>query len=422
MEWLKNIALPQSAEHIDLLHYMLVISLFIFTSFCSIILWGTILSIHSKLKSNKNLESKHNKFAKDVIQIVLVNKHIGLMFCILPLITIILIFAQLFQSASIPDLEYLAGSLVLLTISLLFIYSYKNSFHDYTNLSIASGLLGVVFMFFTLWVFNATLTLALFNNTKNVLGLTEVLFSFNVLIRFLLFILISGAITGSIIMLGMFYLSKSKVEDDEEYAKLIKSLSLRITFTATLLIPICLLIYILVLPTESLSASIFVYVVISLILIFLVYHLLYLLYKKFDKTIVAVLVLTVFGFVMTFTIGDQIAISNSTRVQSAVLIAGYDTYLSELKGTENVVELNGENIYKVSCAGCHTFNTKLVGPPHNEVVPKYFGKENQLIAYLRNPVRINPEYPAMPNPGLKPNEAKAVAEYVLAKVKENTGQ
>ena len=60
-----------------------------------------------------------------------------------------------------------------------------------------------------------------------------------------------------------------------------------------------------------------------------------------------------------------------------------------------------------------------MGPPHNEVVPKYFGKEKELITYIRNPSKIDPNYPPMPNPGLKPNEVKAVVDYVLEQVKKN---
>ena len=54
MEWLQNITLPQSLEHIELLHYLLVISLFIFISFVSIIFWGTGLSVYFKVNEKCN--------------------------------------------------------------------------------------------------------------------------------------------------------------------------------------------------------------------------------------------------------------------------------------------------------------------------------------------------------------------------------
>jgi cytochrome c len=123
--------------------------------------------------------------------------------------------------------------------------------------------------------------------------------------------------------------------------------------------------------------------------------------------------------VLTIIISDQLVISNSTKVSSAVLSVQYDKLLADLKGEGGPVELNGEEIYQIRCASCHKFDIKLVGPPHNEVVPKYFGKEKELIAYIKNPTKIDPNYPPMPNPGLKPNEVKAVVDYVLEQVKQN---
>ena len=46
MEFLNNFVLPQSAEHIELLHYMLLIVLFLFIPFISIV-FGGIISISS---------------------------------------------------------------------------------------------------------------------------------------------------------------------------------------------------------------------------------------------------------------------------------------------------------------------------------------------------------------------------------------
>jgi len=43
-----------------------------------------------------------------------------------------------------------------------------------------------------------------------------------------------------------------------------------------------------------------------------------------------------------------------------------------------------------------------------------------LVDFVMNPVKKNPEYPSMPNQGLKPNEAKAVAEYILKVYSENS--
>ena len=73
MEWLQNITLPQSLEHIELLQFMLVISLFIFISFISIIFWGTGLSLFFKVNEKKHLDDKYRRMAKDIIELVTIN-------------------------------------------------------------------------------------------------------------------------------------------------------------------------------------------------------------------------------------------------------------------------------------------------------------------------------------------------------------
>ncbi|MBK9330870.1 MAG: hypothetical protein IPM96_00355 [Ignavibacteria bacterium] len=56
------------------------------------------------------------------------------------------------------------------------------------------------------------------------------------------------------------------------------------------------------------------------------------------------------------------------------------------------------------------------GPPYNLTVPKYNGDIKKLADFILNPTKISPDYPPMPNPGLKPKEAAAVSQYLIDKV------
>ncbi|MFA7229220.1 MAG: c-type cytochrome, partial [Melioribacteraceae bacterium] len=94
----------------------------------------------------------------------------------------------------------------------------------------------------------------------------------------------------------------------------------------------------------------------------------------------------------------------------------YQQQLQEKMGT--AAPVSGLDIYNGKCIACHNFDRKIVGPPYNQTLPKYEGKKDLLVKYILNPVKINPEYPAMPNQGLKPNEADAVAEYLLTTYKK----
>ena len=60
MDFLDKLVLPQSAEHIELLHYMLILILALFVPFISIIFGGTFASIHYGKKFRKT----KTKYAK----------------------------------------------------------------------------------------------------------------------------------------------------------------------------------------------------------------------------------------------------------------------------------------------------------------------------------------------------------------------
>jgi cytochrome c2 len=78
----------------------------------------------------------------------------------------------------------------------------------------------------------------------------------------------------------------------------------------------------------------------------------------------------------------------------------------------------GKSVFDTICAGCHRFDTRVVGPPFNEVVPNYKGNIEGLKSFLRNPVKKNPGYPSMPKLGLKEEEIDAVARYLLTHVEK----
>jgi len=413
MEFLDNIALPQSAEHIELLHYLLIILLFIFIPFISLIFSGTWLSLYFKKKERIELDDNYKKISKDLIELVTVNKNVGLILGLIPLLSVILIYSQLFQATDSSGIIYLGVSFILLAISLNYIYDYMHSFRYLVDVDLNSGKIGLTFLFFSIWFFITGITSAVFYEDWQSTGLLGDLFSWGVLVRFIYFLIASFTIAGSGLLFGIFYLDDGKRNDGGEYGNFVRSNGIKITFISAIFIPVFMLINLFIMPENSLSGAVFAYIVIGLVLLFLGYNFLYMIYARFDSKYTALLFFTLLFMVLSAIISDQAVISNSTKVHSATLASQYDEILLELKGEGGPVELNGEEIYNVKCGSCHKFDVKLVGPPHNKVIPKYLGKEAELVAFIRNPDKIDPDYPAMPNPGLKPAEARAVAEYLL---------
>lgn len=440
MDFLDKLVLPQSAEHIELLHYMLILILSIFVPFISIIFGGTFASIHYGKKFRKTKTLYFKKFSKDVIEYTTVNNGVGVILGLVPLIAATLIFAQLLHQAQIQTVSFLALSFAFLLVALFMIYTYRYSMmisnvfdavnlnsnsdkdieEDYRKikakssyLSLSNGKSGLVLLFIGIWFYVAAITSATTFTSWNFPGFITALAAPKVLLNLLIFIAFAFTLTNAAILFIHLYWKDDKKEADPAYTKFVKDTASKAGLKASIILPILIAINLFSFSETNLSGSIFIYAVISILLIFLAYHFFYMIQIKNDYRFGSLIFFILILASVAFIIKDQKAMTNATKSHSLVLSAEYDKILTELKGEGTVADITGKEIYDVRCASCHKFDQKLVGPAHFEVLPKYVGKEAQLVAFIRNPTKIDPAYPPMPNPGLKPQEADAVAKYLL---------
>lgn len=443
MEFFDKIVLPQSAEHIQLLHYLMILIQFLFLPFLSVILVGTFLSLRYWKKGLKEKNHLYIQFSKDVIDTLTVNKSFGVVLGILPIVTSILIHAQLLHKSNSSAMIILMIAFPLIALGLIFVYTFRYSltFTDLfnflkstssleqtlkdkvvkfetgsNNLARKSGVGGLALLTVGSWYYISAISFAVFSEVWESGNQLSVLFSMSAILNYIQFLLLAFAITGSAILFAFFYWDGGKENVTDEYKNFVKKISLTMTFTALILLPVMLLINVLLLPKSSLSGSVFSYSVIAVVLIFLSYHFLYAISKTSNLKMSGQLFFVVIFAFLALIIKDQMAMSNSTKLHSAVLSSDFDKYLSELKGegTLTVKARSGEEIFQIVCSSCHKFDEKLVGPPYNKVLTKYEGNMDQLVAFIRNPVKVDPAYPPMPNLALKLDEAKNIAEYIMA--------
>ncbi len=440
MDLLDKLVLPQSAEHIELLHYMLILVLALFVPFISIIFGGTFASIHYGKKFRKTNTLYYKKFSKDIIEYVTVNNNIAIILVLVPLLTAILIFTQLLHNVQIQTVSFLALSFAFLIVALFMIYTYRYSMmlsnvitsvnsssigdkdteEDYhkikatsSHLSLTYGKSGLVLLFIGIWFYVAAITSAATFTSWNFPGFITALAAPKVLLNLLIFIAFAFTLTNAAILFIHLYWKDFKKDEDASYTKFVKNTASKSGLKASIVLPILIAINLFSFPETNLSGSIFVYAVVSILLIFLAYHFFYMIQIKNDYRFGSMIFFILIFAVVAFIIKDQKAMTNATKNQSLVLSTEYNKILAGLKGEGTAAVLSGKEIYDVRCAGCHKFEQKLVGPAHFDVLPKYVGKQAQLVAFIRNPVKVNPAYPPMPNPGLKPQEADAVAKYLL---------
>ena len=440
MDFLDKLVLPQSAEHIELLHYMLILVLALFVPFISILFGGTFASIYYGKKFRKTKTLYYKKFSKDIIEYVSVNYGVGVILGLVPLLAAMLIFAQLLHTAQIQTVSFLALSFAFLLVALFMIYTYRYSMmltnvfdsvnlnsntdkdaeEDYRKiktkssyLSLNYGKSGLVLLFIGIWFYVAAITSATTFTSWNFPGFITSLAAPKVLLNLLIFIAFAFTLTNAAILFIHLYWKDSKKDEDAAYTKFVKDTAAKAGLKASIVLPILIAINLFSFPETNLSGSVFVYAVVSILLIFLAYHFFYMIQIKNDYRFGSLIFFILILASVAFIIKDQKAMTNATKSHSLVLSTEYDKILAELKGEGTIAVISGKEIYDVRCASCHKFDQKLVGPAHNDVLPKYVGKEGQLVAFIRNPVKVDPAYPPMPNPGLKPQEADAVAKYLL---------
>lgn len=446
MNFLDKLVIPQSAEHIQLLHYLLMVVLFLFIPFIGVVFGSTILSLYYKIKGLRESNEINLKFSKVVIETLTINKSIGIVLGIIPVITTMLIYTQLLQGTNANISLYMIFALFFVSVGLILIYTYRYSMsfmeiYDSVknfkpedaevaekiskfrkanySLSSKSVRWGILFLFIGIWLFITCVTIAIYPDMWGKYNIFYLMFFWEVLSKLFGFISAAIALTGASIYFAFFYWEGGLHLQPGLYSEFVKKTAARFTFTGTLLIPLFIVIDLFAFPEDALSGSVFFYLTIALILLFITYHLVYSMIKyanvNYSGHVFFIIILTIFILI----IKDQVVLRNSTEVQTSIMNVNYEKMMAGLTGTNKTAKaISGEQIYKNICSSCHSFDHKVVGPPYKETLPKYEGHIDQLIAFIRNPIKKNPNYPPMPNPGLTPVEADSIAHYILATYKK----
>ncbi len=444
MNLLDKLVIPLSPEHIQLLHYISMLIFFLFVPFISMVLVGTLLSLIYKRKGFKQDNNIYIKFSKDLIETVTINKSMGIMLGIVSLITSVLIYIQLFHGANLITVEYLVWSFVFVTIGIILIYTYRYSlsFSEIFNsldeskedesvaeeirkyrtnsrkLSLKAGGFGIAFLIIGTWIFTAGVTLGFFTSKWNDTHLLSVLFSWAVIARYITFLLLAAAFTGAAILFSFFYWEGGKENLNEEYKDFIRANGIALTAIPAMILPLFLLLDLTDLPGVTLSSSVFTFITLGVLLLFLGYHYLYLMYKNnnadYSLHVFLVVLLTIFATI----IADQTAMVNANKPQTFALAQNFDNVMTKLTASSAPPTISGEDIYKNICSACHSFDHKVVGPPYNQTLPTFHGDVDKLVDFILHPTHPIPGYPEMPNPGLTQPQAHAVATYILQEVKK----
>jgi mono/diheme cytochrome c family protein len=264
------------------------------------------------------------------------------------------------------------------------------------------------------WIFVGAIRLAFTPQRWADSSLATVLFSRETLLSLLSYVVTALAITSAAVLFFFFRWEKGiAAASDESYRAFVKKHVLPVGLVAVALEPILIFFEIQNLPQTGVSDLTFAIACIAMFVALLVMLLFYSMLKDHQIDLGSYAFLGVIVLVFIWAAKDEIALSHATSVQDQVLGQRYEAMLASLNPNIAQPVISGEDIYNGRCSACHRFDVRLVGPPYNQTLPNFIGKMDSLEDFIMNPRLVVPGYPPMPAQGLKPDEVKAVAVYIM---------
>ncbi len=443
MELLDKLVIPVSEPHLNLLRILLILAMLLFISYSSVLYGTTILSAYYNRLFKKCNDSKYNRLSRDLIENLTQAPTIWLGMGIAPLIGIILLYTQLLHGTTNNVLVYMVISLLFLSIGTALIYVYKKSLllsgvlnkvnsNDHqlkeyeetnTNDNGTLAMWSLIILTFANWFFISSINLATDQSLWNE-GIFPIIFSGAVQFKFLFFTLFGLVFSGLTFLYVNFSFEGGTNYEDKEYASFIKKTISRIALSSTYILPFLLALTVISTPKNALSGSYFIYAVATCFFIIISAQLLYSFIKENRNSNVG-LGFWMFFIAITFYVTKEQTAFGTTVQDNVMKLAAEHTKIEteSNKKDEKPIVINAEEIYKSKCSACHKFDVKMAAPPYNSVALKYIGKEDEMVKFILNPSPKNPaEFPGgMPNQGLKPAEAKAMAAWIIAEVKKKKG-
>ena len=424
------LALPPalSPDTTLLLRYLLTTALLLYLPFLGIVIAGSAASLALNFFGRENRDERSLRLSREWIEAVTVNRWGLLLLGLLPY-PILAYTCQRFLGGetSLPAIAWLAPFGALLGGCLL-LSLYRSAIRRSPDLSTApfgagtAGLLAMISTAFLSFLLVGTLV----DPAKLPLVRSNLVFilSWHSLAEFLLFLALSFGLAGGIVLR---FLGRSRAGEEgggPEYEARVRTAGTSFGMAGALAAPALVVLYLITLPVTGLSTEVFVMAATVPLLALAVFALLYLLPGKENgrpgDRVSALFILMFVAVILC----DQAAVGNASQGLSAPPPGPFAAEKASREGKGGVKPAadaaaleKGKKVFESICSACHRFDSKVVGPPLNEVVPKYKGDVEKLKKFIRNPVKVNPALPAMPKPALKEDEIDAVARYLLTKIK-----
>jgi cytochrome c551/c552 len=415
METVNELLTAPAIKYLRLVSHLVHLMLLVHLPYMGMVLGSSVLSAaYVKFKPG---------LAKDFINLAMGRTWTWTGFGLLPAAALAMLYKMLLFNAPIPIHLFILRIMGLMLTGFILLTLYRRTGHIIFG---ALGALAILGYCFHLVNFTALLV---FPEKWFLLEalIPYPLFAITPLIHFGGFLFLSLIITGAAILFFYYRWPEKRLAEDSPHYDLMKYHGLGLVLAGSLSMPVIILWDLYTLPAYALSIPVFVVCGIIVALLGLTGYLAAASLKNKEakipraSTAFFLLALALFGLI---TGKDRTLQANAGLETLAVLEmeaqAAHREILAQreelyAKGMKIDAAL-GEKIYNERCTACHTFGKKVLGPPLNSVLPKYMDKQEELAAFLKKPRKIDPNYPAMPNPGLTTIQIKSVVKFLAIKM------
>jgi cytochrome c len=404
-------------KYLHLVSYLVYFMLLVHFPYMGMVLGSSVLSlVYSKRKP---------EVSKDFMRLAIGRPRIWLTFGLLPLASLAFLYKMLLHNTPVHIHLYLLRLLGILALGFILLTFYTIGI----KWRILAGSAGVLLVLFYCFHFINLMALLIFPEKWVFIKepIPFPLFSITPIIHFGGFLCLSLIITGAAVLFFYYKWPEKQLPADTPHYSFLKYHGYGLMLAGSLLMPVVISWDLYTLPGYSLSIGVFVISALIIITLFLLLAAAVVMIKNYSTPIPRfgiisfLLTLLLFGLVIG---KDRTLQANANHETFAVLASDAQKARNEAVAQREelysqamkIDEKLGEKIFNDVCTACHRFDQKILGPPFNDVLAKYIDKQDDLIAFIKNPKKINSQYPAMPNPGLTTIQTKSVVKFLMIKM------
>jgi cytochrome c len=402
------------------LKFALISFFLIHILFINFMIGGTFWTVFFRMLGKE--DPFWSRVAREMGNTVTINKSLAVVIGIAPLLAISLVYTNFFYSANniISTFWLLLIWFIALAFVSLYVYKYTWDSEKYSEkFKYFWGILAFSIFMFVPFIFLANINLMLYpDQWKNVYNFWQAIWVPNVIPRYLHFMNASAALTG-FFAFGYFLYKGKKHPQDEAYYTRAKRLGMKWALYATILQLLFGVLNYGTLPHVADSTVVMILIMITVVFAGILVYLLSLnLYteKKTSPILTFVLILIVVSLMGTMR---HIVRENALKEPKKIMANKTEVYRTKLASFMKTysptgeIKITGEIIFQEVCMACHAINKKVVGPPMEYAIDKYKNTRDEMIKFVNNPKKINPDYPVMPKPPISEKEVDLVVDYLL---------